>query len=119
MSAKILIIYDDTRIRELISKYLSDNGYECLVAENTKIAKEKLSQNTINFIIADVMLPEEDGITFTENLRKKSNIPLLILSAVDEVDKRIEALEVGADDYMLKPFEPKELLLRIQKILKR
>ena len=117
---KILVIDDDTRLRNLLGKFLTENGFETALAKDTEEAKLFLNAQKFDLLIVDVMLPNQNGIEFTHNFRLSSNTtPIIILTARGEQDDRIKGLEVGADDYMPKPFEPKELLLRINNILKR
>jgi two-component system phosphate regulon response regulator OmpR len=116
---KILVIDDDTRLRNLLGKFLNDNGFEVDLAKDTIEAREILQKKEFNLLIVDVMMPVENGIEFTKNIRKNSNIPVIMLTARGEPDDRVVGLEVGADDYMQKPFEPRELLLRINNIIKR
>ncbi len=115
----ILVIDDDTRLRNLLAKFLEENNFAVSVAKDTNEAREKIAVIKFDLLIVDVMLPNETGIDFTIDIRKNSQIPIIILTARGEPDERIIGLESGADDYMPKPFEPKELLLRINNILKR
>lgn len=115
----ILVIDDDTRIRNLLSKFLADNGFEVSSAKDTTQARELIAQNQFDLLIVDVMMPGENGIEFTQDFRKTSKTPIIILTARGESADRISGLESGADDYLPKPFEPKELLLRINNIFKR
>lgn len=115
----LLIIDDDRRIRELLKRYLSDNGYRVSTAESASEARDKLRSLTFDLLVLDVMMPGETGLELTRDLRRKSDVPVLLLTALAETEERIEGLETGADDYLSKPFEPKELLLRIRMILKR
>lgn len=120
----ILIVDDDRRIRELLKKYLSDNGYRASTAENAAEARAQLENLTYDLIVLDVMMPGESGLDLTRSLRSQtqqppSNIPILLLTAQAETEHRIKGLEGGADDYLPKPFEPRELLLRIGTILRR
>lgn len=117
----LLVIDDDARIRSLLQKYLVENGYFVSIAKNTTEGLSIVSDIICDLIILDVMMPGETGIEFARKLRaqRSSNIPILMLTAMGEADDRIAGLEVGADDYLVKPFEPKELLLRISNILKR
>ncbi|MFT6077699.1 MAG: two-component system phosphate regulon response regulator OmpR [Myxococcota bacterium] len=116
---QILVIDDDTRLRNLLIKYLGDNGFEVLGAKDTADAREILKGNTFDILIVDMMMPNENGLEFTKYFRTVSNTPILMLTAKGNSSDRIDGLEAGADDYMPKPFEPKELLLRINNILKR
>ena len=116
----LLVVDDDARIRNLLQQYLIEHGYFVSIAKNTTEAISILGDLICDLIILDVMMPGETGIEFAKKLySKNSNIPILMLTAMGEVDDRIAGLEVGADDYLVKPFEPKELLLRISNILKR
>jgi len=115
----ILVVDDDTRLRDLLKKYLSENDFRVTTAQDAKDARDKLQSLAFDLIVLDVMMPGESGIDFTHALRKDSNIPILLLTAMGEADDRIKGLEVGADDYLPKPFEPRELVLRIQTILRR
>lgn len=122
--SKILVIDDDTRLRSLLGRFLEENGFEVSLAKDAIEALELIKINEIakiNFdlLIVDVMLPNLNGIDFTSEFRKKYSTPVIMLTARGEPDDRIKGLESGADDYMPKPFEPKELLLRINNILKR
>jgi two-component system phosphate regulon response regulator OmpR len=116
---KILIIDDDTRLRNLIAQFLEKNGFLVSVAKNTAEAKNFMKETNFNLLIVDVMLPQQNGIDFVFELRKTSNVAVIILTAKGDSDDRIKGLEAGADDYLPKPFEPKELLLRINNIIKR
>lgn len=115
----VLIVDDDTRLRQLLSSFLSINGYRTSTAADTEEADKVLSDGHVSLVVLDVTMPGEDGIQYTKRLRESSHIPVLILSARDHVDDRIKGLAEGADDYLAKPFEPKELLLRIQAVLRR
>lgn len=114
----ILIIDDDTRLRELLKEYLENNDFLITTAKNTLEARELLKEQKYHLLIIDVMLPNETGIDFLKEFRTKSNIPAIILSAMSDSEDRIYGLESGANDYMTKPFEPKELVLRIKNLLK-
>ena len=115
----ILVIDDDRRIRELLKRYLADHGYRITTAENAADARAKLAGLAFDLLVVDVMMPGESGIEFTSSLRRSSSVPILMLTARGETEDRIEGLESGADDYLAKPFEPRELLLRIGTILRR
>ncbi|MFZ3033332.1 MAG: response regulator [Parvibaculum sp.] len=117
--AHILVVDDDRRIRELIKRYLSENGYRISTAENAAEARAALDNLTFDLLVVDVMMPGESGLELTNALRRTSNVPILMLTARTETDDRISGLESGADDYLGKPFEPRELLLRISTILRR
>ena len=113
----ILIVDDDNRIRDLLKDYLSENKYIVSSAENADQAKEKLKYLKFDIIILDVMMPGQNGYELTKEIKKKIKIPIILLTAKGEVENRIKGLELGADDYIGKPFEPKELLLRIKNII--
>ena len=115
----ILIVDDDFRIRSLLSQYLSKNGYLVTSVSDTKEAKDALKLFTFDLIILDVLLPQELGTDFAQYLRKISQVAILMLTAMATQEERIKGLESGADDYMYKPFDPKELLLRIEKLISR
>lgn len=115
----ILVVDDDTRLRELLRKYLSDNGYLVTVAADAAEARARLAAFEADLVVLDVMMPGEDGLSLTRDLRRTSTVPILLLTAMSEVDDRINGLEAGADDYLSKPFEPRELLLRVASILRR
>jgi len=113
----ILIVDDDNRIRDLLKDYLSENRYIVSSAENADQAKEKLKYLKFDIIILDVMMPGQNGYELTKEIKKQIKIPIILLTAKGEVENRIKGLELGADDYIGKPFEPKELLLRIRNII--
>ena len=115
----ILVIDDDTRLRTLLGRFLDENGFNISLAKDTAEARKLLQETMFDLLIVDVMMPNETGIEFTDFIRKSSRVPIIMLTARGEPDDRIKGLEVGADDYLQKPFEPKELLLRINNILKR
>jgi two-component system phosphate regulon response regulator OmpR len=118
-SAHILLVDDDRRIRELLKRYLSEHGYRVSVAASAAEASAALSGLVFDLLILDVMMPGENGLDFLARLRATETFPVLMLTARSEFDDRIKGLELGADDYLAKPFEPRELLLRIANILKR
>jgi len=115
----ILIVDDDERIRGLLQKFLIRNGFLASVARDAAQARRLLQGLDFDLIVLDVMMPGEDGITLTQDLRKTMDCPILLLTAKGEAQNRIAGFEAGADDYLPKPFEPKELLLRIGAILRR
>jgi two-component system phosphate regulon response regulator OmpR len=115
----ILIVDDDDRIRDLLKDYLSENNYIVSTAENADQAKEKLEYLKFDIIILDVMMPGQNGYELTKEIKDKIKIPIILLTAKGEVENRIKGLELGADDYIGKPFEPKELLLRIKNIINK
>ena len=115
----ILVVDDDRRLRDLLRKYLADNGFRVTTAENAGAARARLVGLAFDLIVLDVMMPGESGLELTESLRRDSGVPILLLTAMGDADDRIAGLERGADDYLPKPFEPRELLLRIAGILRR
>lgn len=115
----LLIVDDDERIRGLLQKFLIRNGFLVTAARDAGHARRLLAGLEFNLIVLDVMMPGEDGLSLTRDLRKRMATPILLLTARGETRERIEGLEAGADDYLPKPFEPKELLLRINAILRR
>lgn len=117
--AHLLIVDDDERIRGLLQKFLIRNGFYASAARDAEHARRILSGLEFDLIVLDIMMPGEDGISFTKALRETITTPILLLSAKGETSERIVGLEAGADDYLAKPFEPKELLLRINAILRR
>tara|TARA_B100000123_G_C25664310_1_gene399128 strand:+ start:127 stop:801 length:675 start_codon:yes stop_codon:yes gene_type:complete len=114
----ILVVDDDDRIRNLLKDYLNENNYIVSSAENADQAKSKLEYLKFDIIILDVMMPGQNGYDFTKEIKKTIKTPIILLTAKGEVENRIKGLELGADDYIGKPFEPKELLLRIKNIIK-
>ena len=115
----ILVVDDDDRIRDLLKEYLNDNNYIVSTAEDAEAAKVKLTHFKFEIIILDVMMPGQDGYDLTKEIKKKLKLPVILLTAKGEVENRIKGLELGADDYISKPFEPKELLLRIKNIISK
>lgn len=115
----VLVVDDDDRIRELLSRYLKEHGFIVATARDADHADEILKRAFFDVMIVDVMMPGRTGLEFTSDLRKSSDIPILLLTALGEAVDRISGLEKGADDYLAKPFEPKELLLRLKAILRR
>jgi two-component system phosphate regulon response regulator OmpR len=115
----ILVVDDDTRIRELLSRYLRDNGFYVTTAKDAAEARLRMEDFVFDLMVLDVMMPGETGTAFATNLRTHSDLPILMLTAMGEAEDRISGLESGVDDYLTKPFEPRELLLRIRTILKR
>ncbi len=118
-ASHILVVDDDQRIRELLARYLQENGYRVSVAGDAEAARASLRGLAFDLIILDVMMPGESGFSLAESLRAESQVPILMLTARSEPDHRLKGLEIGVDDYMPKPFEPKELLIRLNNILKR
>ena len=119
MPNKILIADDDKSIVELMRLYLEKEGYKCITAENGKIALKKFETDTPDLIILDIMMPEVDGWQVCREIRKSSNVPIIMLTAKGETFDKVLGLELGADDYMVKPFETKELIARIKAVLRR
>jgi len=120
---KLLVVDDDNRLRDLLRKYLSDKGFDVTCAADAEHAQSCLDQSSFDMVILDVMMPGKTGLDFAKEVRDSSKtykfIPILMLTALGDPENRISGLECGADDYLTKPFEPKELLLRIEKILAR
>ena len=114
----ILVVDDDDRIRSLLKEYLNENNFIVSTAENSEEAKKKLGYLKFDIVILDVMMPGQSGYELTEEVKKNIKVPIILLTAKGEVENRIKGLELGADDYISKPFEPKELLLRIKNIIK-
>ena len=115
----ILVVDDDNRIRELIKEYLNDNNFIVSTAINAENAKIKLEQLKFDLVVLDVMMPGQSGFDLTKEIKRKINLPIILLTAKGETENRVKGLELGADDYLGKPFEPKELLLRIKNILSK
>ena len=115
----LLIVDDDRRIRELLQKFLNGKGFRVTVAADAAEARRKLEGLDFDLLVLDVMMPGESGIALTNALREIRNIPVILLTALAEAESRIAGLEAGADDYLAKPFDPRELVLRINNILKR
>ena len=115
----ILVVDDDNRLRRLLKKFLLETGYMVAVASNAKEARRQMSAFQFDLLVVDVMMPGEDGLSLTRGIREKNTVPILMLTAMGDAPDRIRGLELGVDDYMAKPFEPKELALRISSILRR
>ena len=115
----ILVIDDDEKLRKLLKSFLFEKGYLVDTSKDTKLAEKKMSNILFDLIILDVMLPMESGISFASRNKNIINIPILMLSAMSEAEDRIKGLKTGVDEYLCKPFEPEELLLRIENIIKR
>jgi len=115
----ILVVDDDDRIRLLLQKYLTRQGFRTSVAENSEKARDKMRGLTFDLLILDIMMPGEDGLSFSKSLRDKSNVPIILLTAKGETEDRVSGLRAGVDDYLTKPFEPEELLLRIDNLFRR
>lgn len=116
---KILIVDDEDMIREVIKEYSEDAGYQTDEAENGKIALKKINKNTYDLLILDIMMPEMDGFTVLKNIPKEKMIPTIVLSARGEEYDKLNGFDLGIDDYLTKPFSPKELIARIKAVLKR
>ena len=115
----VLVVDDDNRIRNLLKEYLNENGYIVSTSENAENAKIKIEYFKFDLIVLDVMMPGQNGYELTREIKKHVKIPIILLTAKGEVENRIKGLELGADDYLGKPFEPKELLLRIKNIINK
>ena len=115
----LLVVDDDTRIRNLLKQFLSENGFRITVAGTAAEARRKLEGLDFDLLILDVMMPGESGVDLTRSLRQAKDVPILMLTALSETDSRISGLEAGADDYLPKPVDPRELILRVNNILRR
>tara|TARA_B100000674_G_scaffold175525_1_gene142092 strand:- start:2982 stop:3659 length:678 start_codon:yes stop_codon:yes gene_type:complete len=115
----ILVVDDDDGIRVLVKKFLNENNFLVTTANSSEDALEKIKILKFNLIILDIMMPGKSGLEFIEDNKKKLNTPIILLTAKGEASERVKGLEIGADDYLPKPFEPKELILRIQNILNK
>ena len=115
----ILVVDDDDRIRELVKEYLVENNFLVTTAKDASDAKKRLQIVKFDILVLDIMMPGESGLSLTKEIKKNNPTPIILLTAKGEVHNRIEGLELGADDYLGKPFEPKELLLRIKNILNK
>jgi len=115
----LLVVDDDRRIRDLLSRFLSTEGYRISTADSAAMARAKLASLSFDLLILDVMMPGETGFEFAKSIRQTSAVPILMLTARDAAASRITGLELGADDYVSKPFEPRELSLRVASILRR
>jgi len=117
--AHILVVDDDDRIRDLVKQYLNENNYFVTTAINAEDAQKKVKTIKFDLIVLDIMMPGKSGLDFTKENKNKIYTPIILLTAKGEAEERVHGLEVGADDYLSKPFEPKELLLRIKNILNK
>jgi two-component system, OmpR family, phosphate regulon response regulator OmpR len=115
----VLVVDDDDRIRTLLYRFLSENGYRVSTADNAREARARLEGLVFDLLVLDVMMPGESGIALAKSIRETSAVPILMLTAKAEIDDRLAGLQTGADDYLTKPFDPRELLLRISSILRR
>ena len=118
-ASHILVVDDDDRIRDLVKQYLEENHFLVTTAQDTLDAKKKLEIIKFDILVLDIMMPGESGLSLTKEIKKNNPTPIILLTAKDEAQDRIEGLEFGADDYLGKPFEAKELLLRIKNILNK
>jgi two-component system, OmpR family, phosphate regulon response regulator OmpR len=115
----LLVVDDDARLRELLRRYLSDSGFRITKAADAAEARRQLASFAFDLVVLDVMLPGESGLDLTRDLRREGQLPVLLLTAMAEPEDRVNGLEQGADDYLSKPFEPRELVLRIRNLLQR
>jgi two-component system, OmpR family, phosphate regulon response regulator OmpR len=115
----LLVVDDDARLRELLRRYLSENGFRVTTAADAADARAKLAAFAFDLVVLDVMMPGESGLPLTRALRAEDRVPVLLLTAMAEPEDRVNGLEHGADDYLAKPFEPRELVLRIRNVLQR
>ena len=115
----LLVVDDDTRIRSLLGRFLTENGFRTTMAASATEARRRLAALEFDLIVLDVMMPGESGVDLTKSLREEKDVPILMLTALSETDSRVAGLEAGADDYLPKPFDPRELILRINNILRR
>ena len=118
-ASHVLVVDADSRIRQLLAKYLGGHGYRVTAAADAAEARRKISAIEFDILVVDVMMPGEDGLSLTQSLRSEQDVPILLLTAKSDGADRIRGLEAGADDYLTKPFEPRELLLRLNNILRR
>ena len=117
--AHILVVDDDDRIRDLVKQYLNENNYLVTTAISAEDAQKKVEIIKFDLIVLDIMMPGKSGLEFTTDNKNKLYTPIILLTAKGEAEERVQGLEVGADDYLSKPFEPKELVLRIKNILNK
>src|SRR5271167_541977 len=115
----LLVVDDDARLGELLRRYLSDGGFRVTIAGNAREARAHLASFAFDLVVLDVMMPGESGLELTRALRAEGRIPVLLLTAMAEPEDRVNGLEQGADDYLSKPFEPRELVLRVRNLLQR
>jgi two-component system, OmpR family, phosphate regulon response regulator OmpR len=118
-AAHLLVVDDDKRIRELLSRFLGENGFRVTVAANAAEARKALDGMDFDLMILDIMMPGETGLSLARAMQSKRPVPILLLTALTDTDDRIAGLSAGAEDYLAKPFDPRELLLRLKNILKR
>jgi len=117
--ARLLVVDDDPSLCSLLSRYLTENGYQVSAVQDGAAMKQVLAKKSVDLVILDLMLPGEDGLTLAKQIRSESHLPIIMISARGEDVDRIVGLEVGADDYLAKPFNPRELLARIRAVLRR
>lgn len=117
--AHILVVDDDTRLRNLLSRFLGENGFRVTTADCAAKARQTLASLSFDMIVLDIMMPGESGLELTKSLREVDNVPIMLLTARGDPEDRINGLDIGADDYMAKPFEPRELVARIRSVLRR
>ena len=115
----LLVVDDDARLRELLRRYLSENGFRVTTAADAAEARAQLARFAFDLVVLDVMMPGESGLELTRSLRRSDDVPVLLLTAMAEPEDRVNGLEQGAGDYLSKPFEPRELVLRIRNLLQR
>lgn len=115
----VLVVDDDTRLRDLLKGYLTQEGFRVTTAQDSADARRRLASLSFDLLVLDIMMPGESGLDLARSLRQESGVPILMLTAMGDSDSRIEGLEAGADDYLPKPFEPRELVLRMNAILRR
>ena len=115
----LLVVDDDARLRELLRRYLSDNGFRVTTAADAREARARLASFAFDLVVLDVWLPGESGLELTRDLRRDGQAPVLLMTAIAEPEDRVNGLEIGADDFLSKPFEPRELVLRIRNIVQR
>lgn len=115
----LLVVDDDTRLRSLLQRFLREGGFMVSAAKDAAEARRRLEEYDFDLLVVDIMMPNESGLEFLSKLREENDVPVILLTAMGETSDRIAGLESGADDYLPKPFEPKELVLRIKSILKR
>ena len=115
----VLVVDDDSRIRQLLARFLGSNGFRVTGAADAAEARQKLNAIDFDLLVLDVMMPGEDGLSLTMSMKEKRDVPILLLTARADGDDRVRGLEVGADDYLTKPFDPRELLLRLNNLVRR
>jgi two-component system phosphate regulon response regulator OmpR len=118
-SPHVLVVDDDSRIRDLLARYLQEHGFRVTTAVDAASARATMRSLSFDLLVLDVMMPQESGLDFARALRRESQVPILMLTARAEPEQRIEGLETGVDDYLAKPFDPRELLLRVSNVLRR